>query len=165
MRRRRSMLCSSRSCCRKAPRSCSCSASDRTDLTTATSFPSAATTSTFLVVASCWRPPLRSGRLPLSSRPTSRLDEPTLNPPTEFLNRPHRCETRHMIQEALELCENILLTGPARLPTRHGPFRIYALPFTLPRVAHVASADGLYPSGLRGARPAPAKIRPATRGL
>src|SRR2546427_2581640 len=142
MRRRRSTLCSSRSCCRKAPRSYSCSASDRTDLTTATSFPSAATTSTFLVVASRWRPPLRSGRPRLSSRRTSGLDAPDSRSAAEFLNSPHRCEARRMIQESLELCENILLTGPARLPTRYGPFRIYAFQCPFTGDDHVALVKG-----------------------
>src|SRR5207247_601659 len=63
MRRRVWTACSSRGCWTKAPRSCSCSASDLTDWTTAMSFPWAATTSTSRVAASCWRPPRRSGPL------------------------------------------------------------------------------------------------------
>ena len=37
-----------------------------------------------------------------------------------------------MAEATLELCDNLLLTGPARLPTRYGAFRVYAFqcPFT-----------------------------------
>jgi len=47
-----------------------------------------------------------------------------------------------MIQESLELCENILLTGPARLPTRYGPFRIYAFQCPFTGDDHVALVKG-----------------------
>src|SRR5213594_1463616 len=47
-----------------------------------------------------------------------------------------------MIQESLELCENILLTGPARLPTRYGPFRIYAFQCPFTGEDHVALVKG-----------------------
>jgi 3,4-dihydroxy 2-butanone 4-phosphate synthase/GTP cyclohydrolase II len=47
-----------------------------------------------------------------------------------------------MIQEALELCDNILLTGPARLPTRYGSFRIYAFQCPFTGEDHVALVKG-----------------------
>src|SRR3972149_9660439 len=41
-----------------------------------------------------------------------------------------------------ELCENILLTVPARLPTRYGPFRIHAFPCPFTGEEHVALVKG-----------------------
>src|SRR5213595_2646558 len=47
-----------------------------------------------------------------------------------------------MIRESLELCDNILLVGPARLPTRYGPFRIYAFQCPFTGEDHVALVKG-----------------------
>src|SRR5206468_506722 len=53
-----------------------------------------------------------------------------------------------MIRESLELCDNILLVGPARLPTRYGPFRIYAFQCPFTGEDHVARVLG-FPADLR----------------
>ncbi len=47
-----------------------------------------------------------------------------------------------MPRNAGELCENILLTVPARLPTRYGPFRIHAFPCPFTGEEHVALVKG-----------------------
>src|SRR6266571_4829744 len=47
-----------------------------------------------------------------------------------------------MIRESMELCDNILLVGPARLPTRYGPFRIYAFQCPFTGEDHVALVKG-----------------------
>ena len=60
----------------------------------------------------------------------------------EFLYSPLRCEALRMIRESLELCDNILLVGPARLPTRYGPFRIYAFQCPFTGEDHVALVKG-----------------------
>ena len=63
-------------------------------------------------------------------------------PFAEFLYSPLRCEALRMIRESLELCDNFLLTGPARLPTRYGPFRIYAFQCPFSGEDHVALVKG-----------------------
>src|SRR5207249_10564375 len=60
----------------------------------------------------------------------------------EFLYSAPRCEALRMIRESLELCDNILLVGPARLPTRYGPFRIYAFQCPFTGEDHVALVKG-----------------------
>src|SRR3990172_4731861 len=47
-----------------------------------------------------------------------------------------------MPRNAGELCENILLTVPAHLPTRYGPFRIHAFPCPFTGEEHVALVKG-----------------------
>jgi len=47
-----------------------------------------------------------------------------------------------MAEATLELCDNLLLTGPARLPTRYGAFRVYAFQCPFTREDHVALARG-----------------------
>ncbi len=47
-----------------------------------------------------------------------------------------------MPRKAVELCDNILLTVPARLPTRYGSFRIYAFQCPFTGEDHVALAKG-----------------------
>ncbi len=47
-----------------------------------------------------------------------------------------------MPRKDVDLCENILLTVPARLPTRHGPFRIYAFQCPFTGEDHVALVKG-----------------------
>jgi 3,4-dihydroxy 2-butanone 4-phosphate synthase/GTP cyclohydrolase II len=47
-----------------------------------------------------------------------------------------------MTQGSLELCDNMLLTGPARLPTRYGSFRIYAFQCPFTGDDHVALVKG-----------------------
>src|SRR5437667_11043007 len=47
-----------------------------------------------------------------------------------------------MAAATLELCDNLLLTGPARLPTRYGAFRVYAFQCPYTGEDHVALARG-----------------------
>jgi len=47
-----------------------------------------------------------------------------------------------MTNATLELCDNLLLTSPARLPTRHGAFRIYAFQCPYTGEDHVALVRG-----------------------
>ena len=47
-----------------------------------------------------------------------------------------------MAEATLELCDNLLLTGPARLPTRYGAFRVYAFQCPFTGEDHVALARG-----------------------
>jgi len=47
-----------------------------------------------------------------------------------------------MKRRAPELCENLLLTVPARLPTRHGSFRIHAFQCPFTGEEHVALVRG-----------------------
>ena len=47
-----------------------------------------------------------------------------------------------MTNAALELCDNLLLTSPARLPTRYGAFRIYAFQCPYTGEDHVALVRG-----------------------
>ena len=47
-----------------------------------------------------------------------------------------------MPEATLELCDNLLLTGPARLPTRYGAFRVYAFQCPFTGEDHVALARG-----------------------
>jgi len=47
-----------------------------------------------------------------------------------------------MAEATLELCDNLLLTGPARLPTRYGAFRVYAFQCPYTGEDHVALARG-----------------------
>ncbi len=47
-----------------------------------------------------------------------------------------------MPQKDVELCDNILLTVPARLPTRYGAFRIYAFQCPFTGEDHVALVKG-----------------------
>ena len=47
-----------------------------------------------------------------------------------------------MAAATLELCDNLLLTGPARLPTRYGAFRVYAFQCPFTGEDHVALARG-----------------------
>jgi len=47
-----------------------------------------------------------------------------------------------MSPEALDLCDNILLTVPARLPTRYGSFRIHAFQCPFTGEDHVALVKG-----------------------
>ena len=46
-----------------------------------------------------------------------------------------------------ELCDNLLLTGPARLPTRYGSFRIFAAQCPLTGEDHVALVKGRIAGG------------------
>ena len=47
-----------------------------------------------------------------------------------------------MTNATLELCDNLLLTSPARLPTRYGAFRIYAFQCPYTGEDHVALVRG-----------------------
>lgn len=47
-----------------------------------------------------------------------------------------------MPRKPVELCDNILITVPARLPTRHGSFRIYAFQCPFTGEDHVALVKG-----------------------
>src|SRR6184192_935236 len=47
-----------------------------------------------------------------------------------------------MAEATLEVCDNLLLTGPARLPTRYGVFRVYAFQCPFTGEDHVALARG-----------------------
>jgi 3,4-dihydroxy 2-butanone 4-phosphate synthase/GTP cyclohydrolase II len=47
-----------------------------------------------------------------------------------------------MTEATMDLCDNLLLTGPARLPTRYGSFRVYAFQCPYTGEDHVALVRG-----------------------